>query len=165
MRQAMNSDSQKVRSIFLEAVEKHSPEAWSAYLDDACAGDPQLRQQVEVLLRAHQQANSLLDAPLQPPPATIDESLSAHSGTLIGPYKLIEQIGEGGMGTVWMAQQQEPVKRLVALKLIKAGMDSKQIIARFEAERQALAAVMPGRSLSGMPPRAVRSFPFGDTHR
>src|SRR5207244_13272574 len=60
-------------------------------------------------------------------------------GTVIGPYKLLEQIGEGGMGTVWMAQQTAPVKRLVAVKLIKAGMDSKQVIARFEAERQALA--------------------------
>src|SRR5262249_5328751 len=68
-------------------------------------------------------------------------ALSENSGTVIGPYKLIEQIGEGGMGTVWMAQQTEPVKRLVALKLIKAGMDSRQAIARFEAERQALAVM------------------------
>src|SRR5262249_40363467 len=69
-----------------------------------------------------------------PPPAA-----SERSGAQIGPYKLLELIGEGGMGTVWMAQQTEPVKRLVAVKLIKPGMDSRQVIARFEAERQALA--------------------------
>src|SRR5262249_22688013 len=71
------------------------------------------------------------------PVATIDRPTPASAGTAIGPYKLIEQIGEGGMGSVWMAQQTEPVKRLVAVKLIKAGMDSEQVIARFEAERQA----------------------------
>src|SRR5207244_3423343 len=73
------------------------------------------------------------------PGAAEQASSPEAAGTLIGPYKLIEQIGEGGMGTVWMAQQTEPVKRLVAVKLIKAGMDSRQVIARFEAERQALA--------------------------
>src|SRR5262249_48737554 len=67
------------------------------------------------------------------------EPSAEQPGTVIGPYKLLEQIGEGGMGTVWKAQQTEPVKRLVAIKLIKAGMDSRQVIARFEAERQALA--------------------------
>jgi tetratricopeptide (TPR) repeat protein len=71
--------------------------------------------------------------------ATIDQPTAESTGTVIGPYKLLEQIGEGGMGTVWRAQQTEPVKRLVAVKLIKAGMDSRQVIARFEAERQALA--------------------------
>src|SRR5262249_2091512 len=69
----------------------------------------------------------------------IDQPITEAPGTVMGPYKLIEPIGEGGMGTVWMAQQTEPVKRVVAVKLIKAGMDSKQVIARFEAERQALA--------------------------
>src|SRR5439155_14803771 len=73
------------------------------------------------------------------PGATVDEPQQECPGTVLGPYKLIEPIGEGGMGTVWLAQQQEPVKRLVAVKLIKAGMDSRQVIARFEAERQALA--------------------------
>ncbi len=71
--------------------------------------------------------------------ATIDRPTAESPDTVIGPYKLIEQIGEGGMGNVWMAQQTEPVKRLVAVKLIKAGMDSRQVVARFEAERQALA--------------------------
>src|SRR5262245_14904635 len=73
------------------------------------------------------------------PQATVDVPAHEAVGAVIGPYKLVEPIGEGGMGTVWMAQQTEPVKRLVALKLIKVGMDSKQVIARFEAERQALA--------------------------
>jgi serine/threonine protein kinase/Flp pilus assembly protein TadD len=98
----------------------------------------ELRNQVERLLHAHFHGRSILDAPVQTV-ATVDEPLRETAGTVIGPYKLIEQVGEGGMGTVWMAQQTEPVKRLVAVKLIKAGMDSKQVLARFEAERQALA--------------------------
>src|SRR5205823_9279388 len=98
--------------------------------------DQQLRGRVEELLAAYPKAESFLERPA----ATVDDApLGERPGTAIGPYKLIEQVGEGGMGTVWMAQQQEPVRRLVALKLIKAGMDSKQVIARFEAERQALA--------------------------
>ncbi|MCI0740966.1 MAG: serine/threonine protein kinase, partial [Gemmataceae bacterium] len=111
----------------------------AAYLADACAGDKALERRVEALLQAHENPGSFLaDQPHLPGP-TLDEPLRAVAGTLIGPYKLIEQIGEGGMGTVWMAQQTEPVKRIVAVKLIKPGMDSKQVIARFEAERQALA--------------------------
>src|SRR5205807_4558959 len=89
-------------------------------------------------LRAHQDAGNFLGG-AQRIDTTRDQPIVEAPGTVIGPYKLIEQIGEGGMGTVWMAQQTEPVKRLVAVKLIKAGMDSKQIMARFEAERQALA--------------------------
>src|SRR5262249_24613736 len=91
------------------------------------------------ILAAHRAGGSSLESPAPDLGATIDEPLSEPPGAVIGPYKLLEQIGEGGMGTVWMAQQTEPVKRVVALKLIKAGMDSKQFIARFEAERQALA--------------------------
>jgi serine/threonine protein kinase/Flp pilus assembly protein TadD len=132
-------DTQRVRSIFLEAVEHHAPDQWSAFLDRVCSDEPDLRQRVEVLLRAHEQVNSMLDVVAVPPVATIDQPTTESAGMVIGLYKLLEQIGEGGMGTVWMAQQTEPVKRLVALKLIKAGMDSKQVIARFEAERQALA--------------------------
>src|SRR5262245_42962264 len=133
------ADPQRARSIFLEAVEHHTPDQWGPFLDRACAGDQELRKRVEVLLRAHDQANSMLDAAAVAPVATIDEPCRERPGTVIGPYKLLEQIGEGGMGAVWMAQQTEPVKRLVALKLIKAGMDSRQVIARVEAERQALA--------------------------
>jgi serine/threonine protein kinase len=136
----MSADPQRARAIFLEAVEKHAPEQWGAFLDAACEGDKELRERVNVLLQAHAQANSLLDAPESKFVPTVDEPAPAgFAGTVIGPYKLLEPIGEGGMGTVWMAQQTEPVKRLVALKLIKPGMDSRQVIARFEAERQALA--------------------------
>ena len=127
-----------VEEIFLAAVEK-APADRVAYLDEACGADAELRAQVQDLLRSHEQAGSVLEQPLFRPSPTVDQPPAEQPGTVVGPYKLIEQIGEGGMGTVWMAQQTEPVKRLVALKLIKAGMDSKQVIARFEAERQALA--------------------------
>src|SRR5438876_7640027 len=120
--------------LFHRALQKPTLAEQLACLDEACADQPELRQRVERLLRSHRHEDSFLHAPV-----TTDETLAEKTGTLIGPYKLLEQIGEGGMGTVWMAQQQEPVKRVVALKLIKAGMDSRQVIARFEAERQALA--------------------------
>src|SRR5260221_546862 len=134
------------RDIFIAALQQQDPAQRQAYLDDACAGQPELRQQVEDLLRLHEGAGSFLERPAAGSPATgalqdAPEEMSSPEapGAIIGPYKLIEQIGEGGMGTVWMAQQTAPVKRLVAVKLIKAGMDSRQVIARFEAERQALA--------------------------
>ena len=112
----------------------------AAYLQQACGADASLRARVEALLHSHQAAGSFLQGnPLGNTPPTVDPAPSERPGTVIGPYKLLQQIGEGGMGTVWMAQQCEPVKRLVAVKLIKAGMDSRQVIARFEAERQALA--------------------------
>src|SRR5262250_2114679 len=120
--------------LFHRALEKPTLAEQLAFLDQACADQPELRQRVERLLHSHRHEDSFLH-----PPATTDETLAEKTGTVIGPYKLIEQIGEGGMGTVWMAQQTEPVKRLVAVKLIKGGMDSRQVIARFEAERQALA--------------------------
>ncbi len=127
-------------SIFCSAIEIASAEERAAYIAQACANDLALRQAVEKLVAAHFRAGSFLEQAAPSPVATVEEArVSEAAGTVIGPYKLIEQIGEGGMGTVWMAQQTEPVKRLVALKLIKAGMDSKQVIARFEAERQALA--------------------------
>jgi serine/threonine protein kinase/tetratricopeptide (TPR) repeat protein len=134
------------RDIFIAALQKEDPAERQAYLDEACARQPELRQQVEDLLRLHEGAGSFLQKPAAEPVATGPfPGAGEHApppearGTVIGPYKLIEQIGEGGMGTVWMAQQTEPIKRLVAVKLIKAGMDSRPVIARFEAERQALA--------------------------
>src|SRR5262249_8320933 len=132
------SDKPSIDSIFCSAIEIESPDERRALVEQACGDDVDLRNQVERLLHAHFHGRSFLDAPLQPV-ATADEPLAESPGTVIGLYKLLEQIGEGGMGTVWMAQQQEPVKRVVALKLIKAGLDSRQFIARFEAERQALA--------------------------
>ena len=126
-----------------------APADRAAWLERECATDASSARALGLMLAAHDAPQSLLDRPVEMrPPAdsacgdmgvTIDQPVSESPGTVIGPYKLIEQIGEGGMGTVWMAQQTEPVKRVVALKLIKAGMDSKQVIARFEAERQALA--------------------------
>src|SRR5262249_10025585 len=99
-----------------------------------------LRRQVDLLLKAHLEAGSVPGAAGSASDDTGAYQTAAEApGTVIGSYKLLEPIGEGGMGTVWMAQQTEPVRRLVALKLIKAGMDSRQVIARFEAERQALA--------------------------
>jgi serine/threonine protein kinase/WD40 repeat protein len=136
---AMSDDFDKLREMFLAALEQ-APDQRDAYLEQFCAGDEELRRNVAVMLKAHAAGEGPLDrGALRDEHTEAYEKAAEVPDTVIGPYKLIEQIGEGGMGTVWMAQQTEPVKRLVALKLIKAGMDSKQVIARFEAERQALA--------------------------
>jgi serine/threonine protein kinase len=134
----MAEQQQPEKSIFLAAIEISSDAERAAFLKQACAGNQPLRAEVEALLQAHGKPQRLLDALPEPGP-TADEPDAERPGSGIGPYKLMEPIGEGGMGTVWMAQQQEPFKRLVAIKLIKAGMDSRQVIDRFEAERQALA--------------------------
>ena len=121
------------RSIFEAAIEKGSPEERAAYLSQACGSDSSLRRQVEALLAAHER---LGDIPL---PATVDEpAVAERPGAVVGPYKLLEQIGEGGFGVVFMAEQTQPVRRKVALKVLKPGMDTRQVVARFEAERQAL---------------------------
>jgi tetratricopeptide (TPR) repeat protein/serine/threonine protein kinase len=136
----MNAEFRRIKEIFLAAVEKSDPAERDAYLHEACGQDEELRRQVDALLRKHTQAGSFLESPAPNPVPTVDEPPADEApGTTVGAYKLIEQIGEGGMGAVWMAQQTEPVKRLVAVKLIKAGMDSRHVFARFEAERQALA--------------------------
>src|SRR5256714_14895472 len=134
------------RDIFVAALQKEDPAERQAYLDEACARQPELRQQVENLLRLHEGAGSFLEKPAAKSaatgaiPAAAEQASSPEApGAIIGPYKLLQQIGEGGMGTVFMAEQMHPVQRKVALKLIKPGMDSRQVIARFEAERQALA--------------------------
>jgi len=129
------------RDIFIDALQIDAPVDREAFLASACADDEGLRQRVERLLIEHQRQESfLLDAP---PPAVIatvtDRPLTERAGDTIGPYKLLEQIGEGGFGVVFMAEQTAPVKRKVALKVIKPGMDTREVIARFEAERQALA--------------------------
>jgi serine/threonine protein kinase/tetratricopeptide (TPR) repeat protein len=127
------------REIFIAARQKRGDELL-AFLDEACAGDAILRQRVLTLLEEHEQLGNFLEAPARPRVAMV-EGLppSECPGMVIGQYRLVELIGEGGMGTVWMAQQTEPVRRLVAVKLIKAGMGSRSVIARFDAERQALA--------------------------
>jgi serine/threonine protein kinase/tetratricopeptide (TPR) repeat protein len=126
-------------AIFYAALEIDAADQRAAYLDEACGDQRELRRRVEALLRRYAESAGPLDRPVGGPGATTAEPPAERPGVIIGPYKLLEQIGEGGMGSVWMAQQTAPVKRLVALKLIKAGMDSKQVLARFEAERQALA--------------------------
>ena len=126
-------------AVFCEALECTTPVRRAAYLDEACRGQPELRSRVEDLLLAHAEADDFLQEP--DGESTTCAAIPGHDGpgTVIGPYKLLEQIGEGGMGLVFMAEQQKPVRRKVALKVIKAGMDTRQVIARFEAERQALA--------------------------
>jgi eukaryotic-like serine/threonine-protein kinase len=124
-------------SIFASALQKTTPQERAAFVDGACGHDAVLRERVLKLLRSHEEAGSFLQ---RPPAATVEQPPGVEQpGTVIGSYKLLQQIGEGGMGTVYMAEQTAPVRRLVALKLIKPGMDSAQVIARFEVERQALA--------------------------
>jgi WD40 repeat protein/serine/threonine protein kinase len=127
------------RFIFLAVLDMADPAERSAYLDQACAGDPALRAQVEQLLKAHQEPGPFMERPASALVDTVEESVRERSGTLIGPYRLMEQLGEGGMGLVFVAEQTEPVRRKVALKVLKPGMDTRQVVARFEAERQALA--------------------------
>ncbi|HEV3448676.1 MAG TPA: protein kinase, partial [Gemmataceae bacterium] len=127
--------------VFHQALARSVPEEREAYLQQACADKPALRASVEALLRANVGASSFMDRPAPALGATLDEPIRQGPGTVIGPYKLLEQIGEGGFGVVFMAEQQQPVRRKVALKVIKPGMDSRQVVARFEAERQALAVM------------------------
>jgi serine/threonine protein kinase len=126
------------RSIFLAAIESHPPESWPGFLDSACGDDAALRDQVLRLLDAHAKLTGFMDVPAAPTIAA-PQSAGELIGQTIGRYRVVEQIGEGGMGVVYVAEQTDPVRRLVALKVIKPGMDSRQVIARFEAERQALA--------------------------
>jgi len=119
------------------AARRLPPNERAAFLDDACAGDAALRQRVEELLRASEEAGGFLQSPCGNVRPTVVST--EKPGDLIGRYKLLQQIGEGGMGVVYMAEQEEPVRRRVALKIIKLGMDTQQVVARFEAERQALA--------------------------
>ena len=146
----MPADLLKARELFLHAVGKLPAEQWAGYVAEACGGDAELEMQVGHLLRIHREAGSFLERPaaagvtVASPPHSGGTALHLPTsddapGTVIGPYKLLQQLGEGGMGTVFMAEQTHPVQRKVALKLIKAGMDSKPVLARFEAERQALA--------------------------
>ncbi len=138
-----------VRDLFL-AVLDEPPETRSAWLERACAGDEVLCRQVADLLQLHDEPDSLLDqtridlgrgllTPCGDAPSACDLSLVEPAGTIIGRYELLEPIGQGGMGIVYRARQHEPIRRDVALKVIKPGMDSQAVIARFQAERQALA--------------------------
>jgi serine/threonine protein kinase len=130
-------------AVFLAALQTTTREEQAAYVEFACAGRPELQWRVVELLKSHEESQGPFDAPPLAVARTIDMAAELASapapGTVIGPYKLLQQIGEGGMGAVYMAEQTQPVQRKVAVKVIKAGMDSRPVIARFEAERQALA--------------------------
>lgn len=157
----MSSSAPSVKAVFDRVLEIDSPTDREAYLDAACVGAPDMRQKVEALLRAYADAGSFLE-PASPTPTDVtstfgpEGAIGAFGDTLAGParapavalgtviagrYTLVEVIGEGGMGSVYLATQTEPVKRQLALKLIKTGMDSKGVLARFDAERQALAVM------------------------
>jgi serine/threonine protein kinase/tetratricopeptide (TPR) repeat protein len=135
----MNADPGKAKSIFLEALDLAAEEERRAYLAAACGGDEALRREVEELLRHEQELGSFLEASPGGVTTCEESAAPAVAGSVVGPYKLLEQIGEGGFGVVFMAEQQEPIRRKVALKVLKPGMDTRQVIARFEQERQALA--------------------------
>ncbi len=135
----MSTAKADIKSIFGQAMSLSSPEERAVYLQKACGGDPALRAEIESLLKADREAGSFLVERKPSLAATVDVPVQERPSMMIGPYKLLQPIGEGGMGVVWMAEQEEPVRRKVALKIIKPGLDSRQVIARFEAERQALA--------------------------
>jgi eukaryotic-like serine/threonine-protein kinase len=126
----------RVHAIFTEALSRSASDYRRQYLDQACGNDINLRRRVESLLRAHEEADQFLDRSATG--ETLDP-VAEEPGTIIGRYRLVEELGQGGFGVVYRAEQLEPVKRQVALKIIKLGMDTKEVIARFEAERQALA--------------------------
>jgi serine/threonine protein kinase len=136
------------RELFMAALQIEDLQTRAVYLSEACGHDGELRQRVEGLLKALVAAGSFIQEPAAYVTGTADQSEIEWpttsvpvetSGSVIGPYKLLEEIGEGGFGVVFMAEQQEPIRRKVALKVLKPGMDTRQVVARFEAERQALA--------------------------
>jgi serine/threonine protein kinase/WD40 repeat protein len=143
----MLESSNRQKDIFLKALDLVSPAEQAAFLGQACGGDVALRRQIEAMLQAHAERDSFLEKPAAALSPTIDEPTQCTEeragterlGTRVGPYKLLQQLGEGGMGVVFLAEQQESVRRMVALKIMKAGMNSAQVVARFEQERQALA--------------------------
>ncbi|MFI5460515.1 MAG: serine/threonine-protein kinase, partial [Isosphaerales bacterium] len=166
----MTASRPDIEAIFHAARDIPDPDRRREFVREACGGDEARIAHALALLAAADGTDSLLDRPAAGiTDATSDQPTTESSGRVIGPYKLIEPIGEGGMGSVWMAQQTEPVKRLVAVKLIKAGMDSRQVIARFEAERQALALmdhpniarVLDGGTTSGGRPYFVMDLVKG----
>lgn len=136
----MSAGSTNIAGILQEAIALKSSREREAFLRQACGDDPALRERVEELVQFHFQAGGFLEQPaIRFSETVISPTIPETVGTRIGPYKLLQQIGEGGMGVVFMAEQSHPVERRVALKIVKPGMDTREVIARFEAERQALA--------------------------
>jgi len=129
--------NESTEAVFNEARSR-PPAERAAYLDRVCAGAGELRARVEALLAAEARAGDFLDRPLATPRPPAGPP-AEEAGQSVGPYRLEERLGEGGFGVVWRAEQERPVRRDVALKVLKPGMDTAQVIARFEAERQALA--------------------------
>src|SRR6266850_1507401 len=140
----MPSSREREEALFRAAIELTPAAARQAFLDQACGGEPALRQRLEALLAAHDQSGGQPAARIQSKHSSLRIDLAGVGqqediGQTIGRYKLLEKLGEGGCGVVYVAEQTEPVRRRVALKVIKLGMDTKAVVARFEAERQALA--------------------------
>src|ERR1035438_1442393 len=145
----MTSPPNRERKIFEAALELASEEVRSCYLIGACGADAEMRARIETLLRSYEKIGGFLSMNDANSPAALSAKalvvktgmfrLTEKAGDRVGRYKLLQQIGEGGMGVVYMAEQEQPVRRMVALKIIKPGMDTRQVIARFESERQALA--------------------------
>ena len=136
---AMQPKTLPIEEILSDAIDLVDADARRQFVEAACGGDCALRHRVERLIENHFRAGRFLETPAVVPAADAGTAMIEGSRMVIGPYKLLEQIGEGGFGIVFMAEQQQPVRRMVALKIIKPGMDTRQVIARFEAERQALA--------------------------
>jgi serine/threonine protein kinase/Tol biopolymer transport system component len=154
----MSKSRKDMNLLFLEALEKRTVQERTTYLDQVCRDDPWLRAELTSLLKAHDEAGDFLDAPILDSGRTLEDSpIYEGPGTIIGPYKLLELIGEGGFGAVYMAEQQKPIRRRVAIKIIKLGMDTKRVIARFEAERQAVAMMDH--------PNIAKVFEAGSTER
>jgi len=135
----MKRKLQEIEQIYHALLEKENAQERMTYLDEVCAGDADLRADIEALVKANERAGDFLELAPGDCRITLESPMEEGPGTVIGPYKLLEKIGEGGMAVVYMAQQDRPIQRRVALKIIKLGMDTKEVIARFEAERQALA--------------------------
>ncbi|RPJ19444.1 MAG: serine/threonine protein kinase, partial [Planctomycetaceae bacterium] len=136
----MVSEFRNEEAIFDAALGFDSEQERAAYLQRACGDDLTLLHRLEALLKVHRSEQSFLEQAANSLQLTLEVPVAIEGpGTAIDRYKLLEKIGEGGMAVVYMAEQQRPVRRRVALKVIKLGMDTKQVIARFEAERQALA--------------------------
>jgi len=140
--QLASASTREAETVF-NIASSLGPAERAAYLDRVCGSDLSLRKRVEALLQAHDELGAFLPDSPKAGAATItlDLPISEKPGDTIGHYKLLEKLGEGGFGVVYMAEQKQPIKRRVALKIIKVGMDTREVVARFEAERQALAVM------------------------